>query len=76
MGNSATRQWVFLICGILASVIISDRLTAILIAGTGLSGSAGFLAGFILYAILFFGILALIEKVTGFRFFRFSGQQD
>ncbi len=76
MDGSDIRHWAYLIGGILASIVIADRITAILVDRIGLTGSAGFLAGFILSAILFFTILAIIEKATGLSFFRFSWQRD
>lgn len=59
MEGSTISRWAFLIAGILAAVLIAERLTAILIHGFGISDSAGFLALFILYAILFFSVLSV-----------------
>jgi len=74
MAGRDLRRLALLIVSILAAVLAADRLTALIISGTGISGTAGFLAGFVLYGILFFGILALIERVTGFRIFQFAGR--
>jgi hypothetical protein len=68
------QRWAFIVAGILVAILAANRLTAFLIAMLGLRGSAGFITGFILYAALFFTILSIIEKITGFSFFRFSWQ--
>lgn len=68
------QRWAFIVAGILVAILAANRFTAFLIAILGLRGSAGFIAGFILYAALFFTILSIVEMITGFSFFRFSRQ--
>jgi hypothetical protein len=43
-----------------------------IIAYTGITGPVQLLAGFVLYAVLFFGVLYMMEKLLGIEFFGFS----
>jgi hypothetical protein len=70
------RYWVFVFCGILTAIVVADILSNVFLTFAGLTGIIGFFAGFILYAMLFFGILAVIERVAGIRILGFSGQRD
>jgi len=76
MDTGKIRSWAFFFTGILAAIVAADALSRFLISRTGLNGGAGFIAGFVLYAVLFFGILTLIERVTGIRFFGSAGERD
>ena len=66
MKNADISRLAFLLLSILAAILVADRITAIILTILGIAGSAGFLAGFVLYAGFFFGILAIIERFTGF----------
>lgn len=56
-----------LICAILVANIVSNILMNLL----GLSGIPGFIAGFIVYAAVFFGMLYVFERFLGISIFRF-----
>lgn len=71
MDISTVRKWAVFFLGILCSILIADSLSTIIIAATGLTGWIKFIVSFILYAVLFFGILYIIEKTLGIRFFNF-----
>jgi hypothetical protein len=43
---------------------------------TGLSGWVRLVVSFVLYAVLFFGILYIIEKIFSIRFFDFGKNLD
>ena len=69
-----TRQawrWVVLFVSLLLSVFIARIVSVLLLASLGLGGIAGFIAGFVLYAIVFFGVLYAIERVSGVSIFAF-----
>jgi hypothetical protein len=71
MDWSSVRKWAVFFTGILCSILIADRLSNALVTVSGLTGWVSFLVSFVLYAVLFFGILYAIEKVMGIRFFDF-----
>jgi hypothetical protein len=71
MESAAIKRWVLFFAGIVGAVLLADALSTILIAATGLEGSMKLFAGFILYALLFFGILYAVQKIFHFEFFSF-----
>jgi hypothetical protein len=71
MESATVKRWVLFFAGILGAVLMADALSTILISATGLEGSMKLLSGFILYALLFFGILYAIQKIFHFEFFSF-----
>ena len=73
MDTSGIRRGLTFLAGIVLSLLTAGVVSPVILAVAGLTGAIGFLAGFILYAIIFFAILGVIERVTGFRFFVFPG---
>lgn len=71
MDMSSVRKWAFFFIGILSSILIADTLSNLIITASGLNGWIRFVVSFVLYAVLFFGILYVIEKIFGIRFFDF-----
>jgi hypothetical protein len=71
MESATVKRWVLFFAGIVGAVLLADALSTILISAAGLEGSMKLLAGFILYALLFFGILYAIQKIFHFEFFSF-----
>jgi hypothetical protein len=71
MDVSSVRKWAVFFIGILCSILISDTLSNAIVTALGLNGWIKFLVSFVLYAVLFFGILYAIEKIVGIRFFDF-----
>ncbi len=71
MDMSSVRKWAIFFIGILCSILIADSLSNAIISAIGLNGWLMFIINFVLYAVLFFGILYIIEKILGIRFFDF-----
>jgi hypothetical protein len=71
MNTVSLKKWVSFFFGILCAIMIADSLSTLIVTAAGLSGWVQFLAGFILYAGLFFGILYSIEKIFRIEFFGF-----
>ena len=69
MEMRAVKKWLIFFCGILAAIVIADRLSAIIVSAMGITGSGMFVFSFILYAALFFAVLYAIERIAGIRFF-------
>jgi len=76
MNMSSVRKWAVFFIGILCAILIADSLSNIIITASGLSGWVKLIASFVLYAVLFFGILYVIEKAFGIRFFDFGQNQE
>jgi hypothetical protein len=72
MDLSEIRRWALFFLCILAAIVIADTLSKAVLGMLGISGPARFIAGFVLYAGLFFAILYGIESLTGLRFFSFG----
>jgi len=72
MDFTAARKWVTFFAGILCAVIIADMIANTIVAFTGITGPVRLVAGFVLYAVLFFGVLYAIEKLLGIEFFGFG----
>ncbi len=72
MDMSAVKKWVIFFAGILCAILIADALSNIIVAATGISGAPGFVVNFVLYVVIFFGILYAIEKLFGIGFFGFG----
>jgi hypothetical protein len=72
MDKAAVKKWVIFFAGILCAIIIGDTLSNVLVRLAGLSGSAGFVVNFVLYAVIFFSVLYALEKVFHIEFFGFN----
>nr|WP_320160324.1 hypothetical protein [uncultured Methanoregula sp.] len=68
---AVVKKWAIFFISILVAILIADRLSTIIIATTGFTGVVQFLLSFILYAVLFFAILYVIQKVFKVDFFGF-----
>ena len=75
MDSAAMKKWLAIFCGILATIMIADYLSGLLVATAGIGGWARYIFGFVVYAVLFFAILYAIERITGISFFGF-GRND
>ena len=71
MDMLSVRKWAFFFIGIICSILIADTLSNAIVTASGLNGWIRFIVSFVLYAVLFFGILYTIEKIFGIRFFNF-----
>ncbi len=72
MDPASIKKWAIFFTCILCAVLIANTLSKAIAATVRLTGPAGFIVTFVLYAVFFFGILYAIEKITGIRFFGFS----
>jgi hypothetical protein len=71
MDMASVRKWAVFFIGILCSILIADAVSNAIVTASGLTGWIQFIVSFVLYAVLFFGILYIIEKIVGIRFFEF-----
>ncbi|MGB7787563.1 hypothetical protein [Methanoregula sp.] len=72
MDSASVKKWAIFFAGILCAALIANALSTVIIGAAQLTGAAGFIISFVLYAVFFFGVLYIIEKITGVTFFRFS----
>jgi len=71
MDFAPVKKWVVFFFGILGAIVIADALSNMLVSATGMSGWMKFLVSFILYAVFFFAILSVLEKILHIEFFGF-----
>ncbi len=69
MDNATIKKWLVFFIGILTAIIIADYLSSLIVAAAGIGGWMRFVVSFILYAVLFFASLYVIERATGISFF-------
>jgi hypothetical protein len=72
MNSADIKKWAVFFAGILCAILVADAISNAIVAVTRLTGPAGLIFSFVLYAVIFFGILYAIEKITGITFFSFS----
>ena len=72
MDIAPVRKLAVLFITILCAIVVSRFLANIVLIATGLTGITAFFAGFILYAVVFFGVLSLFERFAGVRVFQFG----
>jgi O-antigen/teichoic acid export membrane protein len=66
------RKVITLLVGILAAFLIADALSNVVVMLSGLKGAAGMIVSFIVYAVIFFAVLHLLEKYAHIVFFGFD----
>jgi len=71
MDFAPVKKWAIFFIGILTAIVIADALSNLLVSATGMAGLMKFLVSFILYAVFFFAILYLQEKIFHIEFFGF-----
>lgn len=74
MDLSSAKRVVTFILVLLCAILVANTLANILLSLLGLSGISGFVAGFVIYAVFFFGVLYFFERVFGITIFRFGRQ--
>ena len=74
MDLSSARRIVTFVLVLLCAILVANTLSNILLAALGLSGIFGFIVGFVIYAIFFFGVLYFFERFFGITIFRFGGR--
>lgn len=76
MDIAVIKKWAVFFIGILAAIIIADALASLVVVRSGITGWAAFLVNFILYAVFFFAILYLCEKLFHIEFFCFWKEEN
>jgi len=71
MDLSSVKRGVTLILVLLCAILIANGISNVLMSVLGLTGIPGFIAGFVIYAVIFFGVLYLFERFGGIRIFNF-----
>jgi uncharacterized protein HemY len=66
------KKWVIFFLGILCAIVIANALSNLIMTYTAISGWVNFVVSFVLYALFFFAILYLLEKMLGIEFFGFG----
>jgi hypothetical protein len=69
MDMAAVKKWVIFFAGVLCAILVGDTISNILVSLAGLSGTAGFIVNFVLYAVIFFAVLYMLEVVFHIEFF-------
>ena len=71
MDISSVKRGATLIVVLICAILVANLVSNLLMNLFGLGGIPGFIAGFIVYAAIFFGVLYLFERVFGIRIFHF-----
>lgn len=71
MDLSSVKRGVTLILVLLCAILVANWISNVLMRVLGLTGIPEFIAGFIIYAVIFFGMLYLFERFGGIRVFHF-----
>ena len=74
MDLSSARRIVTFVLVLLCAILVANTLANILHAALGLTGIFGFITGFVIYAVFFFGVLYFFERFFGITIFRFGGR--
>jgi hypothetical protein len=71
MDFTPVEKWGIFFLGILCAIVLADALATVLVESVGIAGWIKFLVNFVLYAVFFFAILYVLEKIFHIRFFGF-----
>lgn len=72
MEYATIKKWALFFIGILCAIVIADALSNVIVSAAGITGWTSFLINFVLYAVFFFAILYVIEKIFHIEFFGFG----
>lgn len=72
MDLSTLKRAGTIILVLLSAILVATALSNIIMSALGLSGVVEFVMGFIVYAVLFFGVLYLFERFLGITIFHFK----
>ena len=72
METGSIKKVITLVIGILVAFLIANALANIVVMLTGLTGAAGMVLSFVVYAVLFFFVLHLLQKYAHIVFFGFD----
>jgi hypothetical protein len=69
MEFAVVKKWVIFFLGILVAIIIANALSNLIVADAGMTGWINLVVSFVLYAVIFFALLYVMEKLFGIEFF-------
>jgi len=72
METGSIKKVITLVIGILVAFLIANALANIVVMLSGLKGAAGMVLSFVVYAVLFFFVLHLLQKYAHIVFFGFD----
>ena len=72
METGSIKKVITLVIGILVAFLIANALANIVVMLSGLTGAAGMVLSFVVYAVLFFFVLHLLQKYAHIVFFGFD----
>jgi len=72
MELQSVKKVITLALGILVAFLIADVLSTLIVTMSGLEGAAGMVVSFVVYAVIFFSVLRLLEKYAHIVFFGFD----
>ncbi len=72
METGSFKKVIILLVGILAAFFIANTLTTVALSLSGVKGAAGMVVSFIVYAVIFFAVLQLLQNYAHFVFFGFD----
>ena len=72
METGSIKKVITLVIGILVAFLIANALANIVVMLTGLTGAAGMVLSFVVYAVLFFFVLHILQKYAHIVFFGFD----
>lgn len=72
METGHVKNVIILVIGILVAFLIANAVTNVVVMLSGLTGAAGMVLSFVVYAVLFFFVLHLLQKFAHIRFFGFD----
>jgi len=71
MDSATVKKWATFFIGILCAIVIADALSNVIVSAAGITGWMSLLINFVLYAVFFFAILYVIERIFHIEFFGF-----
>jgi len=74
MQTGAVKRWIILFLGILCAILIADAVSGCIVSIIGAKGWVAFIVRFVLYAVVFFGALAILKKYGHFGIFTLENQ--
>jgi uncharacterized membrane protein required for colicin V production len=74
METGSIKKVVTLLGGILLAFLVASTLSNAVVVLFQLTGAAGMIASFVLYAVFFFFVLNLLQKYAHIVFFGFDGE--
>jgi O-antigen/teichoic acid export membrane protein len=72
METGSIKKVITLVIGILVAFLIANALANVVVMLSGLKGAAGMVLSFVVYAVLFFFVLHLLQKYAHIVFFGFD----